>query len=188
MLTLWKKMEMGWLSHLIINLINIGLSSFNHRTQIPNDMDINKKYIPEENLETAPHKKNYSWTIDQKMKLNKNKTNNMVFNFTDKYQFNTQLTVDGEKIYTVNQTKLIGTTITNNLKWGKKNKRIDKESKHENVFTEKVSTFKPPMQDIRLIYIQYFRSMLEQSCVIWHSSLTMEQREDIERIKKIHVK
>ena len=55
MLTLWKKMEMGWLSHLIINLINIGLSSFNHRTQIPNDMDINKKYIPEENLETATH-------------------------------------------------------------------------------------------------------------------------------------
>ena len=39
-------------------------------------------------------------------------------------------------------------------------------------------------QDLRLIYIQYVRSILEQSCVVWHSSLTLENSLDIERIQK----
>ena len=71
---------------------------------------------------------------------------------------------------------------------GKNTKELIKKANMRMCLLRKVSTFKPPMQDLRLIYIQYVRSILEQSCVIWHSSLTMEQREDIERIKKIHVK
>ena len=37
-----------------------------------------------------------------KMKLNTNKTNNMIFNFRDKFQFN----IGGHKTYTVTRTKL----------------------------------------------------------------------------------
>ena len=48
----------------------------------------------------------------------------------------------------------------------------------------KVASFKPPLTDLKLIYIQYVRSILEQSCVVWHSSLSAENREDIERVQK----
>ena len=47
-----------------------------------------------------------------------------------------------------------------------------------------VSSFKPPFSDLKLIYIQYIRSLLEQSCVLWHSSLTEEDRDNIERVQK----
>ena len=47
-----------------------------------------------------------------------------------------------------------------------------------------VSQFKPPLSDLKLIYIQYIRSLLEQSCVVWHSSLTQENKDDIERVQK----
>ena len=48
----------------------------------------------------------------------------------------------------------------------------------------KVASFKPSQKDLNLIYIQYVRSILEQSCVVWHSSLSVENREDIERVQK----
>ena len=34
------------------------------------------------------------------------------------------------------------------------------------------------------IYKLYIRSILEQSCVIWHSSLSEENKEDLERVQK----
>ena len=34
------------------------------------------------------------------------------------------------------------------------------------------------------IYIQYVRSLLEQSCVVWHRSITEEDRANIERVQK----
>ena len=48
----------------------------------------------------------------------------------------------------------------------------------------KVSNFKPPQKDLGLMYIQYVRNILEQSCVVWHSSLTIEQSENLENIQK----
>ena len=47
-----------------------------------------------------------------------------------------------------------------------------------------VSSFNPPSSDLKLIYIQYIRSLLEQSCVLWHASLTSEDRDNIERVQK----
>ena len=38
--------------------------------------------------------------------------------------------------------------------------------------------------DLKKIYIQHIRSILEQSCVVWHSSLTQEDTESMERVQK----
>ena len=48
----------------------------------------------------------------------------------------------------------------------------------------KLSSFNPPLEDMKTIYILYIRSILEQSSVIWHSSLTEENRADLERVQK----
>ena len=51
----------------------------------------------------------------------KDRTNNMVFNFTDKYQFNTRLTLDGEKLapnkvngHNINKWSEVGKTTQKN--------------------------------------------------------------------------
>ena len=38
--------------------------------------------------------------------------------------------------------------------------------------------------DLKTIYISYIRSILEQSAVIWHSNLTLDNQIDIERVQK----
>ena len=40
------------------------------------------------------------------------------------------------------------------------------------------------MADLKIIYYSYIRSVLEQSCVVWHSSLTEEDSDNLERVQK----
>ena len=48
----------------------------------------------------------------------------------------------------------------------------------------RISSFNAPMKDLVQIYITYIRSILEQSCVIWHSTLTQEDCDNLERVQK----
>ena len=59
------------------------------------------------------------WTTNQKMELNEQETKNMLFNFTKSKQFSTRITLKNKVIETVKETKLLGTIITDNLKWSK---------------------------------------------------------------------
>ena len=42
--------------------------------------------------------------------------------------------------------------------------------------------------DLRTIYLTFIRSILEQSAVVWHSSLTKKNRRDLERVQKSAVR
>ena len=43
-------------------------------------------------------------------------------------------------------------------------------------------------KDLKQIYMLQIRSKLDQSAVVWHSSLTQRNRADLERIQKSAVK
>ena len=51
------------------------------------------------------------------MKLNEKKTKNMIFIFTKKYQFTTNVNVNDVNIEIPRETKLLGTVITDKLTW-----------------------------------------------------------------------
>ena len=51
----------------------------------------------------------------------------MIFNFTKQYQFTTQLTVNNINIEVVNEAKLLGVILTNDLKWDKNTEYITKK-------------------------------------------------------------
>ena len=61
------------------------------------------------------------------MKLNIKKTNNMIINFSTKYQFNTRFSIERNKVEKISETKLLGLKIRDDLSWhssitkGKKN-------------------------------------------------------------------
>ena len=48
----------------------------------------------------------------------------------------------------------------------------------------KLVSLSVPQEDLLNIYIIYIRSILEQSCQVWHGSLTLENFQDLERIQK----
>ena len=71
-----------------INLLVIGLSSFNCKNSVPNDIPEHNQYISAEHLKSQGYIHTINeWTKKQKMILNEKKTKVMIFNFTDKYQF-----------------------------------------------------------------------------------------------------
>ena len=51
-------------------------------------------------------------------------------------------------------------------------------------FLHKLSKFTNNKQDLKKIYILQIRSKLEQSCVLWHSSITQKCEENLERVQK----
>ena len=45
--------------------------------------------------------------------------------------------------------------------------------------------FNIPIKDLTIIYISYIRCYLEESCVLWHSSLTVQQSTNHEHVQRI---
>ena len=48
----------------------------------------------------------------------------------------------------------------------------------------KVAGFGAPLEDLKIIYVLFIRSLLEQSATVWHSSLSQENIDDLERVQK----
>ena len=122
------------------------------------------------------------------MKLNVKKTKNMCFNFSKDKQFSTNINLYSEPIETVSETKLLGTIITNYLKWNKNTNNIVKETNKKMQLLHKASKFTNNIRDLKQIYMLQIRSKLDQSAVVWHSSLTQKNRNDLERIQKSAVR
>ena len=57
------------------------------------------------------------WTRNKKMKLSHKKYSLICFNFTNKYQFTTRVTMEGNTLPIVQQTKLLGVIITNDINY-----------------------------------------------------------------------
>ena len=173
----------------IINLLNIGLSTFNVRHQVPNNVPAHNQIIKAENLKSQNHLKDINiWTKRKKMKLNIKKTKNIIFNFTKNHQFSTQLTVDDEPIEIVKETKLLGTHITEDLKWDRNTEEIVKSAWKRMQLLCKSASFTSSIMDLKSIYFTFIRSILEKSAVVWHSSLTKKNRQTLERVQKAAVK
>ena len=122
------------------------------------------------------------------MELNTEKTKIMLFNFTRKYQFTSNLSLNDKNIEVVDHTKLLGTIITSDLKWNKNTDDIVKRSYARMQILHKLSQYNPDKKDMLHIYKLYIRSLLEQSCQVWHSALTEQNIEDLERVQKSAMK
>jgi hypothetical protein len=118
------------------------------------------------------------------MKLNQNKSCAIIFNFTQKYQFTSRLTMDGKPLEIVDHTKLLGLIVSNDLTWSRNTQYIIKRANSRMELLRRISNFNAPIRDLVQIYITYIRSILEQSCVIWHSTLTQEDCDSLERVQK----
>ena len=100
----------------------------------------------------------------------------MIFNFTEKYKFTTRLTMEGSSLDIVEEAKLLGVILTNDLKWTKNTQYIVKRANSRMEMLRRLSSFNVPVEDLVHVYILYIISSLEQSSVIWHSTLTEENQ------------
>ena len=102
----------------IIDLLMTEISTYDLKEHVPSDIPVHNKYIKKENLtsQTTLSLINH-WTKAKKMKLNMKKTKVMLFNYTRNHPFTVRLQEEGTNIEVVSEIKLLGTWITNDMKW-----------------------------------------------------------------------
>ena len=111
----------------------------------------------------------------------------MVFTRTQE-DFVTRLTVNNQNIEQLPATKILGLWITEDLRWDRNTKEICKEAYSRISLLTKLKYVGVSIEDLLDIYILMIRSLTEYCSVAFHSSLTVGQATDIERIQKTCLK
>ena len=126
-----------------------------------------------------------SWADGKQMKLNILKTKNIIFNFSSDKKFSTDIRLKKDVIETVTEAKLLGTIITDDLKWNRNTENIVKETNRRMQLLHKAKKFTNNIRDLKQIYMLQIRSKLDQSAVVWHSSLSNKNRNDLRKSSEV---
>ena len=173
----------------IINLISIGMASYNFNTHVPSNIPENGYVIPNTSMKTQQYMNQLShWTQENKMQLNQKKCNGMIFNFCKEYQFTSKILIENEEMELISQTKLLGVIVNDSLTWEENTKYLVQRANSRLRLLHKLASFSVPKEDLVNIFVLYIRSVLEQSCQVWHSSLTLDNCQDLERVQKNSLK
>ena len=108
------------------------------------------------------------------MVISEKKTKAMLINFTNNYQFTTRLSMNNTNIEVVNEMKILGTIITDKLKWDKNCDLIISKVNKRMLLLKKALSFGANREEMVHYWIIYCRSVLEQSAELWSSSITQE--------------
>ena len=122
------------------------------------------------------------------MKLNGSKTKYMIVNFTYNYQFNTRIFLDNEILDCIQQIRLLGVEFREDLSWKANTHSITRKAFARMSLLRKLVCFGVPREDLVNIYILFIRSLLEYCSEVWHSSITEEEVQDLERVQKCAVR
>ena len=122
------------------------------------------------------------------MVISEKKTKAMIFNFTENYKFTTRIKLKGSNIEVVDSMKILGTVVNNKLSWDENCSLIIKKVNARMQLLRSLQSFGASIEEMVHLWIVFCRSVLEQSCVVWHSSLTQENKDDLERMQKTFAK
>ena len=166
----------------VISLVS-KIVSYNFKQHVASDIGIHNQFISNEMTETQGVVKNINeWTKNQKMKLNGTKTKYMILNYTNNYQFNTRILLDDKILDCINQIKLLGVEFREDLSWKANTKSITRKAFARMSLLRKLVCFDVPREDLVNIYILFIRSILEYCCEVWHSTITEEEKQDLDRL------
>ena len=132
----------------------------------------------------------HQFTQDNLMKINKAKTNIMLFNTSRKYDFPPELTLPGSTNYlnVIENTKLLGIRLTTNLRWSDHTSYLCKRAASKFWMLRRMKMLCIDPSIIVDFYFKEIRSICEMACQVFHSGLTKQQSQDIENIQKKSLK
>ena len=122
------------------------------------------------------------------MLISEKKTKSMIVNFTKNHQFHTRLRLNDKNIEIVQKMKILGTIFTDNFSWDENCAAIIKKVNARMQLLTKIWSFGSTNEEMVHLWKVYCLSILEQSCVVWGSSLTLENKNDLERLQKTFCK
>ena len=93
-----------------------------------------------------------------------------------------------QKLEIIKETKLLGLIITSDLRWDKNVDYLVKDANKRMLMLHAASKFTNDKHVLKQIYFSRIRCKLDQSSVVWNSSLTQKNVRDLERVQKAAVR
>ena len=119
------------------------------------------------------------------MKINPNKTKIIKFNKSRKHDFPPEVFISGaQMLEVVPETKLVGVIVSQDLKWEKNTDFICTRARRKLWVLRRLRKFKIELPKLADVYKKEIRSLLEYAVPVWHSSITVKQSNQIERVQK----
>ena len=103
-------------------------------------------------------------------------------------KFATRISLNGDPLEQTSATKLLGLWISEDLSWLKNCQEICKKAYSRLSLITKLKYVGVQIEDLIDIYVLFIRSVAEYCSVVFHSSLTVEQSEKLEKIQKTSLK
>ena len=175
------------LSLLQLVLMTDLLVDYDFHNHVASDIGIDQQYLPATAYSTQDHlNQAVNWTNENLMRINETKCNYMIF--TRSTDFATRLSINGNTIDRVQFTKLLGLWISEDLSWSKNCQEICKKAFSRISMITKLKYVGVSIEDLLDIYILFIRSVTEYCSVAFHSSLTQEQSDKLEKVQKTSLK
>ena len=118
------------------------------------------------------------------MRINSDKCKFMLFNPTENFDFIPEYQLGENCIQTEEKMKILGITLTNNLKWRSNTDSIVRNAFLRLWMIKRLKQAGASLEDMTDVYIKQIRSVLEFGVPVWNSGLTKEEVDDIERVQK----
>ena len=124
------------------------------------------------------------YAIQNEMMLNIAKTKFMLFNPTENYDFIPNFKVDEIEVETMEEMKLLGLILRNDLSWKSNTENMVKKAYKRLWMVKRLKQKGANLEDLVDIYQKQVRSVLEFGTPVWNSSLTKQDVADVERVQK----
>ena len=118
------------------------------------------------------------------MRINFEKTKVMLFNSCRSKDLNPEMNVEGKTIQVVEETKLLGLLITNDLKWTSNTNYLVKKAYKRLWIIKRLKILGEGAEALLEIYVKQIRCILELAVPVWNGSITLEGKAQLERVQK----
>ena len=128
------------------------------------------------------------YTDSHSMKINKNKSKVIPFNFTRKYDFIPNLTLGPDELEVVYETKLLGVICCSSGKWTENIKYLVKKANARLYFIRRLKSLGASIATLKEAFILFVRPMIEFCAPLWAGALYHQSgkalSESLERIQR----
>ena len=164
------------------------LTEYNFFQHVASDIGIDEQYLPANSYQTQDTLDSISnWTRENLMKLNEAKCKYMIFSRSNA-KFATRLTINNQNLERIDVIKLLGIWISEDMSWSRNCQEICQKTYSRLSMITKLKYVGVCLEDLLDIYILFIRSVTEYCSVAFHSSLTQQQSDKLEKIQKTCLK
>ena len=164
---------------LVINPTNIRAQPGLYRARTGHKLPCMNSEIYQQLQETEEYARS------NKMEINYKKSKLMVFNPCRSLDFQPELKLGGDQLEVVEEMRLLGVTLQSDLKWSKNTTDIVKRASNRLWIVRRLKELGAEPPELIDMYTKQCRTILEYAVPAWQGSITMQEKQDIERVQKV---